>query len=469
MSTKVWESYEPNFRQERFHRVKPWKFKASDGRDAYALVKLYTGALGAGKSTGCEEEQGMLCLRIPDGKSIAVRQSMDRSYSTLIEDYQRIFAGHGRWLPSKEHFALDNGHQLYVTPADKFDRFGSTQYCTFYMQEAQEMKEPIFTALEQRLRNPAGVIDGVSFNRGFLCARGVMKTHWIYKTIVEPGWKIESGEEERDKCEKPHYAWIQGKTDDNQKNLEAGYKERLLMGHKNDKRYELMFIEGDFGFDLSGTPVFDEFSSKVHVRRITPDPTLPILRGIDFGFRHPAVVWCQYTKDGRLLVLRELTPTKCPRHELVARVEAEQQASFPEWSPRHYRDFGDIAGEQENSTGTDDVEYWENYFGNAVESRKSRIKVGLDVMHDLMQKDRLKDGELVKRFIVDESCDRLITALSGGYCYEADKQKDEPVKDNGYDDVVDAVRYVALQVAEEAPMISRSVSDGPSSSSYAAY
>ena len=243
------------------------------------------------------------------------------------------------------------------------------------------------------------------------------------------------------------------------------------MGHKGDKRYELMFLEGEFGFDILGTPVFPEFDRDIHVAEITPDYSLPILRGIDFGYRHPAVIWAQYTRDGRFVVLHELTPNKCPRHELVERVKAEQAYKFADWQGGMFRDFGDIAGEQENSSGVDDVEFWENAFGSGVESRKARIREGLDIMRRLMDSHPFRNGKRAPRFLVDASCDRLISALSGGYCYDSNKNVEEPIKDNGYDDVVDAVRYTVQLTCDDVPSgsSSRPVYEQAGSTSFANY
>lgn len=467
---KVYESYQPNAKQKRFHEIPPWRIRLADGSHAESLIKLYFGGLGSGKSTACEQEQALVCLRTPGGKSIALRKSMDRSDISIIEDYKRIFAGHGRWVASKSWFELDNGHLLIVTPADKFDRFGSVEFVTFYMQEAQEMSYVIFDALQQRLRHPAGVVDGVNLYRGYLCARGVKKDHWIYQEIAAKGWNADDPAEKRAEVERPNFVCIQGRTDDNTKNLRPGYKDSLLLGHKNDRRWQLMFLEGEFGFDITGKAVFDEYDPRIHEAAIDPDPTLPILRGVDFGFRHPAVAWCQYTREGRFVVLRELCPRDTPRHELVRMVEALQRAEFPEWHPTQYRDFGDIAGDAVNQTDITDIEFWENYFGTGIETRKGRVKEGQDVIHRLMTTTKKRDGDLVPMFLHDYRCERLGTALAGGYCYEEGSTEDHPDWRNPYKDIVDAVRYVAQIVAEEAPATSQmNTQNAARSATFAAY
>jgi phage terminase large subunit len=461
VSYREYESYKPHERQSKFHAVQPWRGTGS-------LIKLAVGGLGSGKSTACYQEQALIALATPGGNSIALRKSMDRSDMTLIEEYKKVLYGHADWIASKNWFQFHNEHKLIVTPADKFDRFGSLEIVSFYMQEAQEMPYPIFEALEQRLRHPAGQQKDMTFYRGYLCARGVKKEHWIYKNLVIPGWNIDEGKEAREAVVAPHYAWLKMRTDDNTMNLRPGYKDDLLRGHQNDRRYQLMFIEGEFGFDIEGRPVFEEFDPQYHVADIEPDPTLPVLRGVDFGFRKPAVVWCQYTREGRFLVLHELCPKNIPRHDLVRRVEAEQQYRFPDRHPSQYRDFGDIAGNDENTAAEADIAFWENYFSSAIESRKERVKVGLDVMHRLMDESRVRDGKRMPLFIVDYRCEKVISALQGGFYYATrmDNRELESPEDNEYKDPIDAIRYIAQIVVDEGTYAS---SGNVGSAPYASY
>lgn len=47
---------------------------------------------------------------------------------------------------------------------------------------------------------------------------------------------------------------------------------------------------------------------------VTFNPELPVYRGFDFGFRHPACVWVQVTDDGRVHVLHDLLPSDIDTH-----------------------------------------------------------------------------------------------------------------------------------------------------------
>jgi hypothetical protein len=406
--------------------------------------------LGGGKSTCLEQEQIMICLSTPGGRSVAMRKSMNRSELSVLDDYSKLLNGVAKWVASKKRFEFDNGHQLIVCPADDWDRFGSTQIVSFYIQEAQEVEFQIFDTLTQRLRDPKGVVGGIPYFTGMFCARGVKREHWVFKEFAAKAWDVDTGKEGRDKAKNPDFAMVRFSTYDNRAVLDRiapGYIENQIRHHKDNEAWIKMMIEGEFGFDIEGRPVYESFRGDRHIASISADPTLPILRGWDFGYNRPAVVFCQYDRDGRFFVVRELCPTGVSREELCTMVNALQQREWPDRHSSQYRDFGDAAGDNENTSGQPDMDFVESYFSTSIEYRYARVREGLDVVRGLMMRTT-KKGE--PRFMVDASCDRLIDALRGAYYYRLDKTDERPIKGNGYDDVADAMRYVAQSVVEES-------------------
>lgn len=464
----VYKTYKPNPKQERFHQIPPWNPR---------LYKLAVGGLGGGKSTACEQEQALICMKTPDGKSIACRKSVNRSEISLLEDYKKILQGVATWKPSPKWFEFKNGHKLIVVPSDEWDRFGSTQLVSFYIQEAQEVEFQIFDTLTQRLRDPKGVVGGVPYYRGLMDARGVKKKHWLYSEYVmrndKPNaWNALTDPSERRKVQNPDYTYVPFSTYDNEEILESqspGYVQQLLDAHKGNVAWVKMLIEGEFGFDVEGRAVYGSYKPELHDASIVADPTLPILRGWDFGYNRPAVVWCQYTRDGRLLVLREYCPVGISRRHLFEEAASLQRTWWPERHASQYRDFADIAGEQITSAaGPTDIEELESFFGTSVESKKARIQDGIEVIRQLMIR-LTRSG--VPRFAVDVSCDTLREALGGAYHYTTEKTEERPVKGLGYDDVCDALRYVAQLIVEEdlQPGGRFDVRAGYRSSTFAAY
>lgn len=335
----VYRTYTPTERQKLVHEV-------VNAPGSSVVFKGAVGGLAGGKSTCLEQEQVMICLKTPGGRSIALRKSMNRSELSVLDDYQKILHGIAKWVASKKRFEFDNGHHLIVCPADEWDRFGSIQIVSFYIQEAQEVEFQIFDTLTQRLRDPHGVVGGIPYFTGMFCARGVKREHWIYKEYAEKAWDVDTGKEGRDPKGKkpgfnPDFALIRFTTYDNQDNLDRiapGYIQNQVRHHKDNEAWIKMMIEGEFGFDIEGRPVYECFRGDRHIARITADPTLPILRGWDFGYNRPAVVFCQYDRQGRFFVLRELCPTGATREELCSMVNALQEQEWPDRHSSQYRD-----------------------------------------------------------------------------------------------------------------------------------
>lgn len=68
-------------------------------------------------------------------------------------------------------------------------------------------------------------------------------------------------------------------------------------------------IEGKWGYNRDGQPVYaDDWVNELHSfeDEIEPDPNLPIWALVDAGGR-PALVWCQQTRDGTMVLFDELT------------------------------------------------------------------------------------------------------------------------------------------------------------------
>lgn len=442
-----YETYKPNARQQLFHQVRRWE-------NFSKLVKGAIGGIGGGKSVACMQELAEVCLRTPGGLSLAMRASMPKADLTLTDEIGSFICGDrpvAEWVSKKESYYFQNDHRLAVVPGDKWDRFGSTQLVGAYVQEAQELDYRVFSVLSERLRHPAGTQEGIPYYRLLFDSRPIESKHWIKERFMDLAWKIDEGPDARLRAKNPHWAYTQFSSFDNKENLPTRYIEDAIHEHQHEPGWIKMMIYGEVGYSLDGQPVYgDSYNPEIHDATIEEDPRLPILRGWDFGYRSPAVLWCQWTRDGRLLVLRELTPKKCARDRLVDEVLATQEVEFPGRHPSQYRDFGDIAGQQIDSTGITDMEYVSERLGTTFEGlQKARIENGLDVVRGLMRKPRPYAGRVLTCFLVDERCSVLREALRGMYFYPDKGEHREPHKGNGYDDVCDALRFVAQSVAPD--------------------
>jgi len=439
-----YETYVPNPRQAFFHPVPAV---------GPSLVKGGIGGYRAGKSTACIQEVIELCLTFPYGISISTRKSVEgRAELSVIADLKKFLgpSGVSEWRPSERCFAFRNGHQHFCLPADDHERFGSMDLTHYFIQEAQEVDGRIFAMLNSRLSNPAGYKDGRPYYRGLIDARGVNRGHWVYDDFIARAWDVDDSPALREHVANPSFVYVKFRTRDNQ-HLRPGYYEDLAREHSGDKAWIDVYLEGEIGIEVEGRPVFgDSFDVERHVAEISEDPSLPILRGWDFGYRAPAVAWLQYDRYGRLLLLHELCPKNLSTDSLIDLVLAEQANKFRNRSAQSFRDYVDAAGDQINSSEARDVEILEDRLGTTCEWRKARIESGLNVMRGLMLKTVKVKGEITPRFLVDASCETFISAARGSYHYPEDNPKAPPIKGGSYVAVSDCVRYVSQLVVDDS-------------------
>jgi hypothetical protein len=442
----------PTPRQSTFHAVPAFH---GSGR----LIKGFIGGLGGGKSTACENELVDLCHRFPGGTSVAVRKSMTgRVELSVLKDLKKMLeqTGVARWVAGDGYFLFPNGHQLHVKSAESVERFGSMDICAYFIQEAQEVSGSIFSVLNARLRDPAARWNGLPYYRGLVDARGVNESHWIHEKFIKKAWDVDTPQSQREHVEIPDFVYCRSRSEDNRQNLPPDYIENLLIEHRDDASWIDVYINGETGVDVEGRPVFgSSFDKPKHVAEITEDLNLRIMRGWDFGYRAPAVTWSQWTRNGRLFVLRELCPKNLSTDALVDEVLAFQASEFPGRSAESFVDYADAAGEAVQSTSSlRDLEILEDRLGTTPYTRKGSIEYGLNILRGLMTKnvkDRMPDGKfgLCPRFQVDFRCSTLISALMGSYSYPEDNPNAPPNKGGSYVACVDTIRYVAQGIVEE--------------------
>ena len=442
---RPWETYVPNARQSIFHAIPAVGPK---------LVKGAIGGAGGGKSTCIEQEMIEVMMRQPKGMSVALRKSKaGRAELSIQKDFKDLLVPqYAEWVSTESKFVLrSNGHELYISSGEDFERFGSVPFCNGFLQEAQELKYDIFWTISMRLRHSAGMLDGQPAFRLYFDARGVGNDHWINKEFIEKAWDVDDPEEYRMSVANPDYVYVRFKTSDNRDHLPPGYEEGMRREHAGDLNWQAVFIDGKIGHDVEGQAVYgDAFDNDRHVAgRIIEDASLPILRGWDFGYRAPGVVFCQYTRSGRLLVLRELAPKNLSTESLVNLVVAGQAEWFPRRDAGYYYDFCDAAGEQVQSTSYRDIETIEEMLHTTCTYRKARIETGLNVVRKLMLGAVKVGGRLVPRFMVDSECPVTLSAMNGGYYYPADRMTDGPIKGGSYTAVCDGIRYIAQEIVEE--------------------
>lgn len=231
---------------------------------------------------------------------------------------------------------------------------------------------------------------------------------------------------------------------------EEGWKDKVarIRGYRGGTRGKDWQREMEIDFSsYSGDPVYPHFQQE-SIRVVRFDPTLPLWRGWDFGFRNPAVVFLQYdpTVD-RLHYLHELFPTldknEVPGMDtsaLCSIVDMETQRLFPE--AEMVSDYGDPSGN--NKSQTSDFSSFEIMMQHGmnpewnVVGRKNRIGYAR----------RYVEGG-AERFIINPHCVLGIEGFNAAYRYPQEGKGGKDIDMPDLSDKVQREPYIHIQDAFE--------------------
>jgi len=217
-------------------------------------------------------------------------------------------------------------------------------------------------------------------------------------------------------------------------------------------------MEIDFG-SYSGLPVYSQFDKDASVKEVKYNPSLPLWRGWDFGYRNPAVVFLQLWPDDTLVFLHEIFPTinkeslpGISTADLARLVLQETQRYFPaaldaDLSGGVY-DFTDPAGNQKKETSDfSSIEILQQHGIDPetnVVGRKNRIEFARPYVEG-----KHEDGR--PRFLINAHCALGIEAFSAAYRYpdseKGGQDREMPdlsrkIQEEPYIHIMDAFEYV---------------------------
>lgn len=208
-------------------------------------------------------------------------------------------------------------------------------------------------------------------------------------------------------------------------------KKSMSSSEEWEREFEISFST------MAGLRVYPAFSRDKHVGQLQPIDGKPIWRGWDFGYGHPAVVWCQLDNDGRLNVLAEHMGYDITIENFADEVRKLSKKMFPYCE--EFKDAGDSAGKQASDKSERTTIDLLRKKGIRIQSRKLPIRDGVDTIRRLIQPPR----DLPTRLKVDVGCRTLIDGFTGGFVRQ--EQDDMiPVKDGKYDHLMDALRYLVM-------------------------
>jgi len=417
---RLGKPYEPGPTQKKFHE------------DPHQFI-LLMGGMGSGKSLSGATTGITLSIMFPYNFGVVVRETLKSLKETTLKTFDD-------WMPpgvvdnfnkSECKYYFKNGSQILFIGAENPEDVRSMELGWYMLDEVNKIPKKLHDEIKLRLRNQFVPSE---YYRGMYITNPTSKKHWVWKTFEEGNPNL--------------YSKYLISTMENKKHLPAGYIEAMSEDMSEDEKRR--FIDGIPTFDKLGEPVYSDFSYSLHVKKLTYNPYLPILRGWDFGFRSPACVFVQIDEDGRIFILAEVLGDRIKLEDFSQKVFSRCDELFP--FAKNFIDYCDPAGSQRTDKDKTSVEILEGALSRRYggirkvfyEYQNRSIKKGVKIITQLMRE--FIGGKMM--FQIDESCENMIEGFMGGY-HMSEKEDDMIEKDGVYDHLQDAFRYIIMNRSYE--------------------
>jgi hypothetical protein len=238
---------------------------------------------------------------------------------------------------------------------------------------------------------------------------------------------------------------------ENVTHLPKKYYVNLAKG--KDDMYKRIYIHGQYGYLVSGKPVFQSFNDTIHVAPhiLEPLPGLDVILGFDFGLQ-PACSIGQITPLGQLRILDELVSDG-----MGLRQFCENQL-LPLLRRKYFgmnvMGYGDPSGTSrmptDESTCFEILQGPEIGLRNVVPAPTNAIMPRVGAVENFLNK--MYKGE--PSFVLSPNCHFLRKAMNGAYHYEkepkslGEEYKMMPVK-NFASHISDSLQMLCMYIAEK--------------------
>ena len=430
--------------------ITPAQREFLDANEKYLYVQ---GGYGSGKSIIACAKGILLTIAIPGNRGVVIRESYpklhDSTQRTFMECLERAkirFKGrenrdgwyHRLIIPVK-----GGTSEVFFRETKQLGRFLGSEFGWWLVDEALEVEKDIFKKLQGRLRLPAAR----GFYLGMLSSNPPHVNHWLHEVFGEEPRAFAAEVDIGGTIELSTYRFMQVSTRENPHNP-PGYLADLLTGLTQPEIDRL--VEGQYGYIPDGPPVYPMFEHHRHVGLpVLPDHT-PLVRGWDFGFRHPAVTFHAFwrCREGEVHwnILDAMDGRMVEAVSLADSVLSYTKAAWPQLDPIMVQDVGDISGSHVSDTGPGPInvlaaEPWNLDFSYKL----CDPEPGIRMIRDFLRLPVCKCKQ--SRFLVHRKTRHIIEAFQGGYHMKravAGKMvKEDAVKDGFYDDFMDSGRYAA--------------------------
>lgn len=409
-----------------------YDFKADDSYNNFYLIFL--GGNGAGKTLALARKAILSAYLFPASKSLVTRLYYEdleaTTMATLLSAIppEMVIDWHSKKGILVVQSRDPDRHSIIefkgMFRRRKAESLGSLEYNFAFVDEASEMPERTLSDLRRRLRFPT------------------TKIHFMALTAVGPG------------MDHHLYSFFELHKDPNRRVYHSSSRENLSLtqGYLNEleqmpEYQKQAFIEGGWGLQYLGKPVFPEFTRSFHVKHLEVEPSLPMYRSWDFGFHHPAVLLAQIDNDGRVFIFSALMGEDIYLDNFY-KLHLEQLNKYYDPSRQDIYDTCDIAGSQRQSSAVKtDIETLKELVPDIrLRTRFCKIDPRIKLIRQLLS-TKTHDGKPML-VVNDQDCEILINAFMGGYHYpevfNPKLETNEPLKDGFYDHIIDALGYLLI-------------------------
>ncbi|HSG30161.1 MAG TPA: phage terminase large subunit [Thermodesulfobacteriota bacterium] len=420
----------------------------------------YEGAYGAGKSLLEVLRAIGLCSMYPGTRVVMIRDTYPNLQRTVLGTMHKVFS-HFEWKEG-EHYTHNKGEHFFDIKAgtttsrimympaknegetieQAVKDFGSLEVDAIFIDEARDIDEAIFKALQNRLGR-WGKITNPKHRQLMLAGNPAQEDHYL-ALLFEHGLtsKMEPISNPED------YIFTISSTYENKRNLPEQYIKNL---EAMDEYWRDTYLHGKRSFHPpEGEAVYPLFNFERYVAKgpIKYLKGQPILRGWDLGptGKFKACVVAQRNPGGQLLVLKDYLSDEPGIENFVKNVIEDCQMRFPDTaSPLDWADPAAFAGtEMGDMKSPADVML---QLGVGVMKGEKDFSVRKDAVVKLMSKDMYNN---LSPMLINPDCRYIIDGFMGGYHYRlidrnSGRVGSSPVK-NKYSHPHDAFQYLCSKL-----------------------
>jgi hypothetical protein len=424
------------------------KFMSSD-----AKMRVLMGPVGSGKSvTCCFEIIRRASAQQPDERGkrrtrfAVVRETARQLQDTTIKTFLDWFPSGdcGQFMRTTKTYFFNVGDVeceimfRALDDADDVANLNSLELTGAWFNECRDIHPDIVDAMSKRIGRFPSKKDGGPTWHGMWGDTNppTMDTWWFYQM---------EGLDPKDGVSRNNNGWHVFKQPsgrspyaENIENLPEGYYDP--QGRSDD--YVRVYIDGEYGLSLAGTPIYKYFRPDYHMAKATlsaiTNGVRPVIVGMDLGLT-PAAVIGQQDPRGRALILDECVSFDMGVQRFVRTV----------LKPRIYERFAgapilvvtDPAGTQRAQTDERSaVDIIKAEGLKVIAARTNSVSARINAVDAFLM--RQVDGD--PGFLIDPRCTQLKAAMMGGYRYKP--KGDGDIEKNKHSHVAEALQYLMLHI-----------------------